>query len=700
MPQKTPGVRPRNYSKKDIKKVQVKKRKRRLFIYLVGGGLILCMAVAAAILILYSHIYIERSIELGSSVPDANIFLKSGDASISYAADISEIDVSETGSQWLHVLVDGKKRLVRLVIKDTVPPKAEPVELSISLNEEVAPDALISGLSDEGLVQLQWEKAPEFGTAGDYSVVIQMQDMSGNTASVTSLLHIRAVMDTLTYEAGDTPPVLQDFLAGETLNAEFITDISSLPLNTPGEYDVAITVNGVRYTSCLIVTDTVAPEISVQMVHIYPGGTVKPEDFVTSSADATALTLSFSQQPDFDSIGFQEVYVTATDLGGNKVQSAATLLISDVAPAVVEIRDTPLTADELVDAASYGTVALEQEMIPNTLGEYDVTVMLDGQAHPTRITVADTTPPQAEPLNVAWYLGYPLSAEYFVQNAFDYTDITYSFTEEPDWEQEDVQNVGVVLTDAAGNQAEYTAALTLAYDTEAPALYGVKDRYCYIGQAVAYFAEVFAEDNCDFEVPVEVDNSNVDIYAAGEYEVTYTATDSSGNSVEKSCMFTFVEETVTDEELDAVVQAVIDEIITDDMSIGQKAYAVYKYVQKHVKYYGASEKTDWKYEAYHGITKGRGDCFTFYAVSKCLLDKIGAQTMCVERHGGNRPTRHYWLLVNLGTGWYHFDAINTCYFNFERFMRTDKEMLSHGRNFWSFDRSLYPPTPEKPYVLE
>lgn len=164
----------------------------------MGGGIALCIVFGIVILILYSNVYIERSIELGSPIPEANIFLRNAHNSVSYDTDISEVDVSKTGGHWLHILVNGKKRLVRLTVKDTVPPKAEPVEMSISISDAVTADSLISKLTDADVVKLQWEEAPEFGVAGDYSVVIHMEDMSGNTGTITSLLHIRAVVDSLT----------------------------------------------------------------------------------------------------------------------------------------------------------------------------------------------------------------------------------------------------------------------------------------------------------------------------------------------------------------------------------------------------------------------------------------------------------------------------------------------------------------------
>ena len=65
----------------------------------------------------------------------------------------------------------------------------------------------------------------------------------------------------------------------------------------------------------------------------------------------------------------------------------------------------------------------------------------------------------------------------------------------------------------------------IAPDTTAPVIYAARDRYCYVGEAVSYFKEVFAEDNADPEPEIEVDKSKVDAKTAGTYDVTYTATD-------------------------------------------------------------------------------------------------------------------------------------------------------------------------------
>ncbi len=671
---------------------------RALWVVLTGG-VVLCLAIVVTLLLVYAGIRLQVCVELGTPLPSANVFSNDGKTSVAYISDVSSIDTSVAGDHWIHVSASGNDRLVVLTVKDTVAPLAQPVEIEISVSQEISPDQLVTSLQDASAVKLQWEKAPTFGTVGDYPVVIKLQDMSGNTSTVTSMVHIRAVEDAITRESGSTPPVLADFLVDDSLSASLVTDIASLPLDTPGQYDVQIDISGTSYTSKLVIADTVQPQATMKAVFIHPGESAAPQDFVETVTDATALSYAFEAEPDFSHVGTQDVGIVITDLGGNAVRQTATLLISNIAPITIEARETAVTVDEF-NVSGYSSVSLVTQLIPSELGDHVVDLLLDGQTNSSIVTVVDTTPPRGQSVNGHWYLNHPITANRLVKNEHDTTGITYTYETEPDWTKTEMQNVNVILTDAAGNTATVTSQLTLTADTEAPELYGVKDRYCYIGQAVAYFAEVSAKDNCDEEVTIDVDKSQVNINAGGTYTVTYTATDSSGNTVSHSCKFTFIEESVMDDDLAAVADQVLAEIITPDMSIGKKAWAVYEYVFGHIRYNGTSNKTDWKYEAYRGITEGRGDCFTFYATAKCLLERIGAQTMCVERHGG-KSTHHYWLLVNLGTGWYHFDAINVGPENYVCFMRTDQEILARsGDYFWSFDRSLYPPSPTEKFVLE
>ena len=148
------------------------------------------------------------------------------------------------------------------------------------------------------------------------------------------------------------------------------------------------------------------------------------------------------------------------------------------------------------------------------------------------------------------------------------------------------------------------------------------------------------------------------------------------------------------EELDALVSDVLEEIIRDGMTRLEQARAVFDYTHDHIAYTGQSDKSDWKTGAYAGLTTGKGDCFTYYAVSRALLTALEIDNLEVERVGGE--TRHYWNLVNCGDGWYHFDACprSSKLPPFLSFMFTDQQAADFtaeaGRNYYDFDGSLLP----------
>ena len=150
----------------------------------------------------------------------------------------------------------------------------------------------------------------------------------------------------------------------------------------------------------------------------------------------------------------------------------------------------------------------------------------------------------------------------------------------------------------------------------------------------------------------------------------------------------------TQEGLDELVQEAIDSIITSGMTKREQAKAVWDFTKGGIRYTGSSDKSDWQAGAYEGLSTRKGDCFTYYAVSRALLTALGIDNLEVQRVGG--PTSHYWNLVNCGDGWYHFDATprSSSMPYFVSFMFTDEEAADYtaraGRSYYSFDGTLYP----------
>ncbi len=243
-------------------------------------------------------------------------------------------------------------------------------------------------------------------------------------------------------------------------------------------------------------------------------------------------------------------------------------------------------------------------------------------------------------------------------------------------------------------------------DTEAPVISGAKDLEVVQGGSVSYREGVTVTDNVDEVVQLQIDAGQVNLAEPGQYTVVYSATDSSGNRAEVTIQVTVTKaeepvetkpaepqmpDVVTREMVDELCDQILAKITKENMTLRQKAYKIYKYVFKNIKYTGSSDKSDWLRGAYYGFIYGRGDCFNYFACSKALLERLGIPTVDLQRVGGT--TRHYWLLVNLGEGWYHFDACwHPAGYHIESFMLTEAEVrayterVSHIRkNYFVYD---------------
>jgi len=651
----------------------------------------LALLLAAAFVLLciaYSRVRPVLTIELGEGTPQASAFSVNG-ADAAYKTQPDAL-YKTAGKVRLWMKTGVLTVPVTLRVADTIAPTASGTETTISTHDAPTPDKLIRNLRDQSIVRVSFETAPEYGTVGDYNAVVLLQDASGNENRVPVKVRVRIAADALEREAGSPAPKAEDFLIDRygTVQMDPITDAM---MHEPGEYPIRITADGTETETLLIVKDTVPPTGRGVTFVAAPGEPVAPEDLVADVFDETAVTAAFETEPDPGCLSPQTIGVILKDRGGNETKLYGTLLITGVAPVEIEAHHGLLEISELALEGEYSDARISWQFTPDVPGLHVIIVLLDGQEHYALIEVKDTTPPTLEVLKTDGFLKHPLPAEAFA-SVSDVTETTLAYLDEPDWTEE-LQDVTLVATDAAGNHTERTFTLTLAPDTEPPEIYGVVDRIAYVGEPIAYLKEVYAEDNADGRTEITVD-SRVDTQKPGKYAVVFTTEDAVGNRASAACTYTLVAATVSEADVRALAQDVLKEIITDDMVQAEQLKAVFDYVRGHVHYVGGSDKTDWRKEAVRGFRTGRGDCFTFYSVTRALLDELGIEYMSVTRLGG--ATRHYWTIVNLGTGWYHFDTTVSSTHRSKCFMWTN-EQCQIKPHFWRFDRSKYPEIATEPF---
>ena len=223
-----------------------------------------------------------------------------------------------------------------------------------------------------------------------------------------------------------------------------------------------------------------------------------------------------------------------------------------------------------------------------------------------------------------------------------------------------------------------------------------------VGDTVSYRAGLTVTDDLDPSPTIEIDTSEVNLNDAGEYIVTYKATDSAGNTGEKQVKLTVIslEDAAKIATRDQLIKEVVEEIITDDMTTAQKGKAIYEWVYQNIRWAGALCERGLVDAGYAAFTRKSGDCYIYYAASKLLLDYCGIPNVDVER---DSKDNHYWLLVDLGTGWYHFDASpKLAKQPYKAFMKTDQELTDYANSrldgrtdYFKFDESLFEDYPRQ-----
>lgn len=665
--------------------------------------ILICIVAALAILtafvafVVYGDFYMVLYAELGDGAPNASDFLKDG-SKASYVGE-PNVSLTEEDSYILTVSADGKERKVLLIVRDTEAPKAKSLDPVITIDDTLSPEEALEDISDASEYTVEWKSVPDFGKAGVYNAEILLSDEHDNSRTLNIKVTILGAVDVLTYEAGDPHPRLEDFMVVDRDDAQLLTDLDSeVKWDVPGEYEVQVGFDGETYESILEVVDTTAPVPDVVAAAVLQNGSVSPEDFVLGCDDATAVSYEFSEGPSTDTIGTTYCTIVATDLGGNETEVRAALIVCS---AIGEIEAANETAtDKQIIAAlgtAYSSCKLQSSVFSLTeLGAHEVQLSRGSETISAAVIVKDTTAPTATGVTYSSPVGCYIEPENYVTDIVDVSRVKASFVSEPDWDTEGSYDVEIRLVDRGGNETIVKATAVIEPDTTPPVIYAALDRTCYVGDAVAYFKEVFAEDNADPEPQLTVDKSKVDSKKAGTYPVTYTAVDKDGNSASVTVNFTFVERTIEKSQLDAAIDEVFAEIFTDGMTPTEQAYAIFCYCYDHILYTGTSDKTDLYGEAYRGIKQGVGDCFTFYATAYCMLEKIDCQVLSVERLNGK--TQHFWCLVNLGTGWYHFDTCNVGPQHYRCFMKMNSDLEPLSPQYYRFDHSLYPEVATTPFV--
>lgn len=210
---------------------------------------------------------------------------------------------------------------------------------------------------------------------------------------------------------------------------------------------------------------------------------------------------------------------------------------------------------------------------------------------------------------------------------------------------------------------------------------------CYSDMKNTYHFDehVKAVDSRDGKVSVSVDTSRINWDKEGIYKVYYIAKDKSGNQTKAWAKVQVCKPGAAEQIADIILKTKIK-----SGSDVEKLRKIYQYVQGNCSYTGSGSHTDWRNTAAKGIRNHSGDCFTYYSIAKLLITRSGIPHIMVRRYPEQPGRNHWWNLVYVRGGWYHFDTTPRSrkgYFC----LQTDEQlhMYSTGSTF-RFQEELYP----------
>lgn len=314
----------------------------------------------------------------------------------------------------------------------------------------------------------------------------------------------------------------------------------------------------------------------------------------------------------------------------------------------------------------------------------------------------------ARPLCVALGGARPSAADFLTGGARRVCEewgIEVAFSVEPDFYSLGKKQAVLSFAGKGMQSAELTVDCTVLADVTPPVLSGVRALSLIVGDGAVLREGVSAVDDCFGKVTLTVDSKKLDTSRAGTYEVVYRAVDAIGNATQQAVYVTVYDAPFDAAAFDAACQGVLIDILPAHADRAQICRAVYDYVRETLAYYPISDHSDADRAAQTALEKQYGDCFSYFALAKALLERAGVPCLEIERIHEAGSETHFWLMVDIAepgqaSRWYHFDPteLNAAYGDHNGCLFTDAQLDAYNAarpGFYDYDRAAYPASESK-----
>jgi len=483
-----------------------------------------------------------------------------------------------------------------IVVDNTLPILQAPGDIVIEAtgidNNEV--DLGEADATDNGEIISISNDAPQFFALGDTIITWTVSDSSENAASDTQLV---SVVDTtapeilsandLTYEATSL------YENTVYLDNPSVSDIQEVTItnNTPEFFPLGETIvtwtatdivgNTSTMEQKVIVVDTTTPDLTIPEDQIVEATSIEETLVEIGEAEAydiTGISSISNNAPEMFSLGSTVVTWVSIDSNGNATTFEQTITIVDTTPPSIfvpadiaaEAVDPVLNFIELGDATTYDHVGIESVTNdkPDSFSFGDTTVTwtaVDTSGNISTgtqlVTIVDTTIPEiVAPFDVTVEATGISSTVVEIGEATMYDIIqVYTITSNsPDTFPLGETIITWTATDSSGNSATATQTVTVV-DTTAPGI-TVPNNIEVEATSVDNIVEIGNPVYDDLVEIISVTSDSPDTFPLGETIITWTATDSSGNSATATQTVTVVDTTAPE-------LIVPEDVIVDSFSL-------------------------------------------------------------------------------------------------------------------------------------
>lgn len=434
-------------------------------------------------------------------------------------------------------------------------------------------------------------------------------------------------------------------------------------------------------------------DVSVLQLTVSDKERLQASDFVEGLQD-TGITVSFGADYDGQLLGEQSF--TLVFKRGREVCTRIAKVYRFRLDSFLRVQlgqETQVTARDFV-ADENVQAYLKNTLQEGVSGAFTLTLCCNGKDYAVACVVEETIAPTGVGKELEVQAGSVPDPANFVAELFDHSEVKVAYKDSPSFVMMGTQPVVLLLTDYFGNVSELTATAKVIPAVDGPRFTGLETIYLEQGSGIAYKTGVQATDPQDGELSFTVDPGNFDNQTLGKYTVYYSATDSDGNKL--IVPRTVVVESHTAQLLREKVAQILANIIKPNMTRDQQIRAVFNYADWNIRYVNTSDKDSIEKAAYDGLTMQQGDCYTFYAVIRVMLDTLEIPNLECRRVGGT--SNHWWNLVEFEDGlYYHVDATSHSIAWFEHFKMTESMLneytyndavMAHRPNYYVYDHTL------------